>query len=89
MKPNKKNRIISIVIKNKDGVLYEGEASAVTSINEKGVFDILALHENFISLVKDFIRIHKLNKEIQEIKIDQGIVKVAANKINVYVGFEA
>lgn len=85
--PDIKNRTISVTIKNKDGTIYEGEASALTSFNEKGIFNVLALHENFISVVKDFIRIHKVNGSSQDIKITEGVLRVIENKVNVYVGF--
>ena len=84
-----KTRTLSVVIKNKEGTLFEGVASAITSINERGIFDVLPLHENFISVVKDFIRIHKTNGQSQDMKITMGVVKVIQNKVNVYVGFEA
>ncbi len=88
MRNNQKNkdRSIYVVIKNKDGVLFEGEAAALTSINERGIFDILPLHENFISVIKDFIRIIKFNGQ-EELKITQGVLKAIENKVNVYVGF--
>ena len=88
MVPDPGNRTISVVIKNKDGVLFEGLARALTSYNEKGVFDVLPLHENFISVVKDFIRIHKTDGKTQDVKITTGVVNVIKNKVNVYVGFE-
>ncbi|OGH16208.1 MAG: hypothetical protein A3C30_02530 [Candidatus Levybacteria bacterium RIFCSPHIGHO2_02_FULL_40_18] len=89
MKPKLNSRTISVVIKNKDGVVFEGDAKALTSINEKGIFDVLPLHENFVSVVRDFIRIHKANGTSQDIKIGEGVIKVIQNKVNVYVGFRA
>lgn len=84
----KNNKSIYVVIKNREGVLFEGEAKALTSINEKGIFDVLPLHENFISVIKDFIRILKLNGQ-EEFKITQGVLRASENRVNIYVGFGA
>ena len=88
MVPDPGNRTISLVIKNKEGTLFEGLARALTSYNERGIFDVLPLHENFISVIRDFIRIYKTDGTNQDMKITTGVVKVFQNKVNVYVGFE-
>lgn len=89
MVPDPGKRTISVTIKNKDGTLFEGVAQALTSYNEKGIFDVLPMHENFISVVRDFIRIHASSGKSQDIKITTGVLKVFQNKVNVYIGFEA
>lgn len=77
---------ITLSIRNKQGVLFDGSVKAVSSYNEKGLFDILAQHENFISLIYKKIIIHKNNKQKQEIKIDNGVLRVYKNNVNIYVG---
>lgn len=66
---------------------FEGEVKAVSSINQAGPFDILFEHENFISIVKDQFIIHTSNSK-QKINIDRGILKVEANKIQLFIGIE-
>ena len=80
--------ILTVIIRNKDKVLYSGQASAVTSINDKGIFDVLAEHESFITLIKDKVTIHTTPKEKQEIQIDNGILRVYKDKVYVYVNFK-
>jgi len=80
------NNTISLSIRNKQGVLFEGSVKAVSSYNNKGPFDILSEHENFISLIKDKIVIHKNDKDKQEFKIDSAVLKVYKNKVEIYVG---
>lgn len=89
MIPDPGNRTINLVIKNKDGILFEGQARALTSINEKGIFDVLPLHENFISVINDFVRIHKTDGQVTDIKITSGVINVKENDVNIYVGFES
>jgi F0F1-type ATP synthase epsilon subunit len=88
MVPDPGKRTISVVIKNKDGTLFEGVARALTSYNEKGIFDVLPMHENFISVVRDFIRIYKTDGKKQDMRITSGVLKVLGNKVDVYIGFE-
>ncbi|MBI4089079.1 MAG: hypothetical protein HY424_00020 [Candidatus Levybacteria bacterium] len=80
---------LTVVIRNKDKVLYSGNPYAVTSINDKGIFDILPEHENFISLIKEKVTIHQTLKDKQEIQIENGIVRVIQDKVYIYVNFRA
>ncbi len=72
---------------NKDGALYDEEADAVTSYNKLGVFDILPMHENFISLIRDQLIIHK-GRDAKKIDLKDGIIKVKDNQIKVYLGIQ-
>lgn len=78
-----------LYIQSPDRLHYEGEVEAISAVNEKGLFDILPLHENFISLVKERVVIHKkIKKETEELKIDTGVIKVQENKVYVLLGLE-
>mgnify|MGYP001579542327 CR=1 FL=1 len=79
---------LTVVIRNREKVLYSGQAQAVTSINDKGVFDVLPQHENFITLIKEKVIIRKTLKENQEIQIENGIAKVYKDKVYIYVNFK-
>ena len=46
-----KRDTISVSIKNKKEQLFLGDAMSITSKNERGVFDILPYHVNFITLI--------------------------------------
>lgn len=82
------NTSINVVVRNRDIVLFKDKVKSVTSYNERGVFDILPKHENFISLVKNNVIIHKTNNENHEIKIDNGVVRVYENNVYFYINFE-
>lgn len=79
---------LTVVIRNKDKVLFNGQAFAVSSVNDRGVFDILAQHENFISLIKDKVVIHPTLKENKEIQIENGILRAYKDRVYVYVNFK-
>lgn len=77
---------IFVSVKSADQSYFEEEARAVTSSNEKGVFDILPEHENFISIITQKIIIYKTDGTKQEIPIDTGILKVHDNKVYIFLG---
>lgn len=79
---------INLTVRNRENVLFEDKVEAVTSYNDKGVFDILPEHESFISIIKEKVIIHKTLKDNREIKIDNGVLKVYENNVNIYVNFE-
>ncbi len=76
---------IHVIIKNKESIIYDGQATAVSSFNDVGLFDVLPLHENFISLVKDKIIILD-NSGQKEFKINNGLLKVKDDKVDIYLG---
>ncbi len=77
---------ISVSIKNKKEQLYLGDASSVTSKNERGVFDILPYHVNFITLVFDFIVIDRNLPTEKRYEIDTGVLYTLSNKVDIYIG---
>ena len=80
---------LTVVVRNKEKVLYSGQAQAVTSINDKGVFDVLPRHENFITLIKEKVIVHPTLKENKEIQIENGIVRVYKDNVYIYVNFKS
>ena len=36
---------------SREGPIYDGEATSISSYNEKGLFDVLAHHANFIAII--------------------------------------
>lgn len=80
---------MDVEVRNPQSVVFSGKANSITSVTEAGPFDILPMHENFISLIKKNIIIHqKGNKDI-EIPIDEGIMKVFENNVSIFLGFES
>ena len=77
---------ISLSIKNRQGIMFNDTVKAVSSYNDKGPFDILPQHENFISLIKQKIVIHKNDNKTEEFKIDSAVLRVYKNNVNIYVG---
>lgn len=74
------------IIRNREGVLIDEEVRAITSTNAKGVFDVLPEHASFISLIKEYVIIHKKDGSKHEIKIDNGVVKNYQDEIHIFIG---
>lgn len=83
------NPSLSVIVRNKDQILYSGHPYALTAVNDKGIFDILPQHENFISLIKEKVTIHDSQKAKHEMKIENGILRVHEDKVYIYVNFKS
>ncbi len=79
-------RELKVTIISADDNVFNGTVYMITSVNKDGEFDILPLHTNFITLIKDKIILHKTNGEKQEITITNGVLKVVENKIDIILG---
>lgn len=80
------NPLILLKIQTKEGISFNDKVRAITSFNEKGIFDVLPQHENFISVIKDKIIIHTIDGKDKEIKIDNGVLKVHENEAHIFLG---
>ncbi len=77
--------LIKLNIKTSSKVYFDGKVKSVTSYNDTGIFDILALHANFISIIKDKIILISADGIPQEFEIDKGVAYVTGNSIFIYL----
>ena len=80
------NLKLNLTMRDRAGVLFEGRVDAVSSFNDKGPFDVLPLHTNFISLIKKSVTVHQSEKIAQEVQIGGGGLMVKEDKGEVYLG---
>lgn len=78
--------IIHVTVRERTRILYDGNATGLTSKNSKGVFDILLNHSNFISLVTETLVIHTVEGRDVSLPMNNALIKVKENKVEVYVG---
>ncbi len=76
---------IHLLVRNRKQVLFDGDAKALTSKNDSGVFDVLPEHANFISVLKESITIHTLDGKKQDIPLHNGVIKVKDRGIRCYI----
>ena len=79
---------ISVTIYGPESIIYQGKVKAISSVNEKGDFDILPLHSNFISIVKDFVILHERQGSKKEYKLNRGVLRLVNNQVSIFVGLE-
>ena len=79
---------IRVTIRDLTETVFDGDVMAISSVNEKGPFDILSSHANFISLIKDGITLTHLDGAKQEIKLNAGVIRNADNVVDVFIGVE-
>ncbi len=79
---------ISVTIFGLESVIYQGRVSALTSVNEKGKFDVLPLHSNFISIVKDYLILHERQGSEKEFKLSRGVLRIVNNEVTIFLGLE-
>lgn len=79
---------LQLIILSPLALMYKGQVLALTLVNEQGKFDILPLHANFITLIKDSITIYESKEKEKTIPIEEGIAKVFENNVNIFVGIK-
>lgn len=79
-------KLISVTIRDRQGVQFEGQVRAISGVNSKGPFDVLPIHTNFITILRKKLTLHKIDGTKQEIAADSGVMRVLQDKIEVYLG---
>lgn len=82
------NAQLKVTIEDTGTILYDGAAYAVSSTNERGPFDILPYHNNFIALIQKFITIHKTRSEKIDLQIESGVLRQHQNVVEIFVGID-
>ncbi|NMB91931.1 hypothetical protein GYA37_03760 [candidate division WWE3 bacterium] len=82
----KTNTTLSASIKSKEKILFDGTVRTISSVNERGPFDVLPLHANFITLILNYVILDKGLSTERRFDIEKGVLYVLSNKVDVYVG---
>lgn len=77
---------LHVFVMTGDSIVYDDKATSVSSRNERGRFDILPMHTNFISIIKEFVIIQISPEEKKEIVIKNGIMRVYEDNVQIFVG---
>lgn len=78
--------LIHVTVHKKDGIIFQGNATSVSSTNEKGVFDILPMHTNFVAIINTTLTIRVKDTVPTTFSIPRGIIHVKSNVVNIFVG---
>ena len=74
-----------VTIRNRQKIVFDDEVKGLTSVNERGLFDILPQHESFICMIKDKLVLHKKDGQHEDIQIVKGILRGYKNNVQIYI----
>jgi F0F1-type ATP synthase epsilon subunit len=76
--------ILEVIIMNPQTTVWKGEAISITSENERGPFDILPMHANFITLLEKRTLHVNLGKEKKEFTFDHAVMYCHKNSVLIF-----
>lgn len=76
---------IHVMVRNRKQLLFDDDVKALTSKNDTGIFDVLPEHSNFISVLKESIKLHKMDGTEQVIPLQNGLIKVKDSGVKCYI----
>lgn len=83
---SKISQTLKVLIRSRSKNFFTGEVYSVSSKNEKGPFDVLPQHAQFVTLLTGNIVLDKGLPTEKTIEVDKGVLNVLGDKIDVYVG---
>lgn len=78
--------VFEVKIVNQVGVVFNGEASALASANNKGEFSILPGHTNFISLITQPVMLYPPQGQPKKFEVGLGILRCLHNRVEIFTG---
>lgn len=79
---------IFLKVYTRQGITFNSEVNSITGYNDKGTFDVLKQHAQFISLVKKVLIVRLLDNKVQEIPVDNSIMRVKSETVEVFIGIK-
>ena len=86
MAEKKNDNLLKVTVRSRQGLVFEGELGAVSSYNQKGPFDVLPLHTNFVTMISKRVVLHRADGKREEIIVDNGVLLVEKNEVKVFLG---
>lgn len=80
----KPGEILTLSIRDPERFIFKGVVNTVSTFNDRGPFDVLPYHENFITSIKNKLVV-KIQEGVKEFPIDRGIMKVENNNVQVFL----
>lgn len=79
-------QLLNVIVLSTGKTYFSGRAKSVSSNNKIGPFDVLPMHENFISMLYDRVVIVDDKGQKTEVPCDHGILEVTENRVRVFLG---
>ena len=79
---------ITIIVRDAENILFDGEVDRISSFNEVGRFDIYPRHANFISIIRKRLTLYRNHKIVKDLKIEQAVLKVKDDHVGIFLGID-
>lgn len=79
------NELLHLRVRNREKILIDEDVSAISTFNQKGIFDILPSHSNLISLIGTKIIFYDPSGKKKEMPLETAIMRVQRNTIDIYL----
>ena len=66
---------------------FKGYVKSISSINNEGAFDILPMHENFVTVLSGNLVIVDESGKKREIQVERALLEASNNLVKVFVEF--
>ncbi|MDP3735520.1 MAG: hypothetical protein Q8R39_03785 [bacterium] len=87
MTASNENLFLSVRIASAEGVIWEGTANSISSVNHDGPFDVLPQHAQFITLVSNApVTVRPVSGVAETFTFRSAVMHVYSNTVAVYVG---
>lgn len=77
--------MLNVVVRDREGIKFDGSAEVVSSVNSVGPFDVLAGHANFISLIRKRVSITESTGKKTEFNVDSGVIRILKDKCLIFI----
>lgn len=78
---------LEVSVVDPSNVIFQGHARSLSSFNDKGPFDILPLHSNFITLISTGLNIVDTQGTSHSVALKAGVLVCKNNQVKVFLGF--
>lgn len=78
--------LLTVIVRSRQGLVFEGQAVSVSSENKKGLFDVLSKHANFVTTIQKKLEIVKPGGGKMAMNVEAGILHVYKNQVLVFLG---
>ena len=76
---------VTLQILDKHKVALSMAVTSVTSINDKGVFDVLESHSNFISIITNRVVYRTLDGRSGQVSVQDAVMWVRSNSVTIFL----
>ena len=77
---------LQVVVRSRQGLVFDGQAIAISSENKKGPFDVLERHANFVTTIQKRLVIIKPGGGKMVMQVGSGMMHVYKDQVLVFLG---